>query len=127
RHLAGQSEAAVASDVAALQKHPPLGRRQLTGKQPEQGALARAVRSDQPYDLSRVETERHRGESGPMPVAVLCPVARSEVVDLQRHGVTAIGPRRERLSSHRKNGPPVRAVTMPTGTSTGAITVRANR
>ncbi len=32
-----------------------------------------------------------------------------------------------RTSSHRKNGPPIIAVTMPTGSSTGAMAVRAIR
>ena len=32
-----------------------------------------------------------------------------------------------RISNHRKNGPPMSAVTMPTGSSMGAITVRETR
>ena len=32
-----------------------------------------------------------------------------------------------RNSSHRKNGPPMSAVTMPTGNSVGANTIRATR
>src|SRR4029079_15993977 len=36
-------------------------------------------------------------------------------------------PPARRTSSHKKNGPPIRAVTIPTGSSMGARTVRAIR
>ena len=36
------------------------------------------------------------------------------------------GDQRFRMSSHKKNGPPMSAVMIPTGRMTGAISVRAN-
>ena len=43
----------------------------------------------------------------------------------QREACPSLHPRRK--SSHRKNGPPMMAVTIPTGSSTGASAVRAMR
>src|SRR5690606_2947728 len=129
RDLPGQLEAAVRGQRAAVQEDPASACSQLAGKEPQQRALPRAVRPDESHDLARHQLERHADERGSGRLPVVRGVARRHVHCRQHpgHGAPAATPLRERLRSHRKNGPPVNAVTMPTGTSTGAMTVRAKR
>src|SRR5690606_28916423 len=86
---------------------------QASGDQLQQGALARAVGADQRQALAPVQGEVDALQHPPPGVP------GGDAVDHQAHC--------RRLSKTRKKGPPTRAVTMPTGSSAGAITVLANR
>src|SRR5690606_33660701 len=148
RHAARELEAPEALEIAPVEEHASRRGRELAREEAQQRALARAVGPDEPDHLPRLDPQRDAVEGrGTVPVGRR--VAGGDVDGLERPAarvrrasrrgrrdpaLLAARPAharpegcRARLSSPRKNGPPVTAVTMPTGTSTGAIAVRARR
>src|SRR5690625_4176029 len=106
----------------SVQHHPPPGWSYDSGEYPDQGRLSRPVGTQQSYDLARAQVDINTLQQ------LLLTRIQGDARRPQFTGTSvAAHARPSRLSNHRKNGPPMRAVTTPIGTSAGAMTVRAAR
>src|SRR5262249_55667395 len=101
-------------NILTAEPHRTRSRRKQSKHGLEQSGLAGTVRTEQAKHFARVQRERQSDPDGPIAIAE-GKAARSEH---HRH------PGRAVASSHRKNGAPMQAVKMPSGTSI-AVRVRA--
>src|SRR5439155_25774242 len=94
-------------------------RREDPRQEPDERRLAASVRTDHAEDLPGQEREADRAEN------LARAVAERDRVRLEERGHPSAR-RRSRCRRERKKGPPVSAVTTPTGSSAGPSIVRAS-
>src|SRR6266508_3516192 len=97
-----------------LEQHHTINRALEARKRAQQCGFARAVRTDQRQHLTGSCAEAHLLDH-PLIAELAGQVAR----------FNQLAHCRPRPSSHRKHGPPTSAVMIPTGSSSGAATLRA--
>src|SRR5690606_4158980 len=106
--------AAERCEISAIQLDASGGGRAQAGERQQARGLADAVRAQQADAAARLQRHRELFADG------LAGDAHAEL--MQREPAHA--GLRERFSSHRNSGTPMKAVTTPTGNCLGAITVR---
>ena len=97
-----------------IQRHSALVGRQLSTHGSEQAAFTGAIGSKHPQYLARQQLQVHAGQN------IFTTTADMQILDSQHQA-------RPRNNRYKKNGAPIKAVTIPMGNSAGASARRATR
>src|SRR5439155_18204597 len=108
-----------AGEIAAVEERDSGSRREEAGERLEQRRFARAVR---PYERDAFATFDRQIDAAQRQQRTVAGLQAAELDHAHKRY-----PARCRHSSAKKNGPPMRPVTTPTGSSVGARAIRASR